>query len=134
MGTDGKKGGDDLLGGPSEPRQGSMDSDETLIGLVQALYPRKPYCLVEDWTIFNVDATEDELSKIHAAGQLPLIVFAHNVLFDSQRRFDVGDWVRSTFATSFEDGFLFETRNTVYVLKGAGHEKKASVETVLSFF
>ncbi|WP_236168462.1 DUF6957 family protein [Pseudomonas atacamensis] len=134
MSTDENEGGDDLLGGPGELRQGSMDSDETLIELVKGLHPRKPYCLVENWTVFRVEATEDEESKIHAAGQLPLIVYAHNVLFDSQRRFDVGDWVRSTFATSFEGGFLFETRNTVYVLKGAGYEKKASLETIFSFF
>lgn len=134
LSADENKGSDNLLGGPGEPRHGAIGSDEILIGLAQAQFPRKPYCLVENWTIFLVDATEDELSKIQAAGQLPMIVFAHNVLFDSQRRFDVGDWVRSTFATSFEDGFFFETRNTVYVLKGVGHEKKASLETIFSFF
>ncbi len=122
------------LNGPGEPRNGSMDSYETLSELVQAIYPRKPYCLIEGWTIFRVDVTEDELKKIHDEGQLPLIVFAQNVVFDSQRRFDVGDWVRSTFAVSFKEGFLFETRNTVYVLMGPGHEKVASLKTVLSFF
>lgn len=123
-----------LDGDPGVSRQGVVDSDEILMGLVQALYPRKPYCLVEAWTIFNVDVSEDELNKIQAAGQLPLVLFAHNVRFDSQRRFDVGDWMRSTFATSFEEGFLFETRNTVYVLCGPGHEKSANLNTVLSFF
>lgn len=124
----------ELLSGPGEPRNGSMASYEILTGLVQALYPYKPYCLIEDWTIFRVDVTEDELNNIHNEGQLPLIVFAHNVVFDSQRRFDVGDWVRSTFAVSFEEGFLFETRNTIYVLMGAGHEKVTSLKTALSFF
>ena len=124
----------ELLDGPGDPRQGSMGSDEILIGLVQALYPGKPYCLVNAWTIFKVDVTEDELAKIQAAGQMPLIVFAHNVRFDSERRFDVGDWVRTTFATSFEEGYLFETRNTVYVLCGNGHEKATSLKTALSFF
>jgi hypothetical protein len=124
----------ELLYSPGEPRIGSTDTDEVLIDLVKSRFPRKAYCLVEDWTIFNVDVTEDELGKIHAAGQLPLVLFAHNVRFDSQRRFDVGDWVRSTFATSFEEGFLFETRNTVYVLCGPGHEKSASLNAVLSFF
>lgn len=124
----------ELLSGPGEPRNGSMGSFEILTGLVQALYPGKPYCLVEDWTIFKVDVTEDEFAKIQAAGQLPLIVFARNVRFDSQRRFDIGEWVRTTFATSFEEGFLFETRNTVYVLAGAGHEKTASFSTIMSIF
>ena len=124
----------ELVNDLGEPRNGSMDSYEILTGLVQALYPRKPYCLVEDWTIFRAEVTEDELQKIHDEGQLPLIVYARNVVFDSQRRFDVGDWVRSTFAVSFEKGFLFETRNTTYVLMGPGHEKAASLKTVLSFF
>lgn len=124
----------ELLSGSGEPRQGSMDSDENLIELVQALYPRKPYCLVENWTIFRVKVTESELQKIQAAGKLPLVLFAHNVRFDSERRFDVGDWVRSTMAVSFQDGFLFETWNTVYVLLGPGHEKTASLETIFSFF
>lgn len=123
----------ELLSGLGEPRQGSTDSYEILTGLVQARYPRKPYCLIEGWTIFRVDVTEDELKKIHDEGQLPLIVFAQNVVFDSERRFDVGDWVRSTFAVSFKEGFLFETRNTVYLLMGPGHEKVASLKTVLTF-
>jgi hypothetical protein len=135
LSADKKEGSEEVLDcDPGVPRQGVVDSDEIVIGLVQALYPRKPYCLVEAWTIFNVDVSEDELNKIHSAGQLPLVLFAHNVRFDSQRRFDVGDWVRSTFATSFEEGFLFETRNTVYVLCGPGHEKSASLNAVLSFF
>lgn len=126
--------GSELFGDAGELRQGSLDTHEILIGLVQALFPRKPYCLVEDWTIFNIDATEEEQQKIQAAGQLPLILFAHNVLFDSQRRFDVGDWIRSTFAVSFQEGFLFETRNTIYVLTGSGHEKSTSLKTAFSFF
>jgi hypothetical protein len=111
-----------------------MNTDEQLIELVRALYPRKPHCLVERWTIFNVDVTEEEQDKIRSAGQLPMVLYAHDVRFDSERRFDVGDWVRSSFAVSFEEGFLFETRNTVYVLKGSGYEKSASLKTVLSFF
>ncbi|WP_256580567.1 MULTISPECIES: hypothetical protein [unclassified Pseudomonas] len=134
LSTDQNKCDDELLGGPGEPLQGSMDTDEQLIELVRALHPHKPYCLVESWTIFNVDVTEEELNKIHAVGQLPMILFAHNVRFDSERRFDVGDWVRSTFAISFEEEFLFETRNTIYVLRGPGHKKSASLKTVLSFF
>ena len=134
MSTDQNREAGELLGGPGEPLQGSMETDEQLIELVRALYPYKPYCLVENWTIFNVDVTKEELNEIHAAGQLPLVLFAHNVRFDSERRFDVGDWVRSTFAVSFEEGFLFETRNTVYVLCGGGYEKPASLKTIFSFF
>lgn len=133
MSTDEYKETAELLYGLGEPRTGSEESDEALIELVKARFPRKPYCLVEDWIIARVEVTEDELEKIHAEGQLPLLVFANNVIFDSQRRFDIGDWVRSTFATSFQDGFLFETRNTIYVLCGNGHEKSVGLKTILSF-
>lgn len=134
LSTDTNEGAEGLLGGPGNPRLGSTDDDEILIELVKTLFPRKPYCLVEDWTVFNVEVTEGELQKVHAAGKLPLVLFAHNVRFDSERRFDVGDWVRSTMAISFQDGFLFETWNTTYVLKGPGHEKSASLEAIFSFF
>jgi hypothetical protein len=134
LSTDEDEGAKELLDGPGEARYGSLGSDEILMGLVQALYPGKPYCLVEDWTILRAVVTDDELKKIQAAGQLPLVLFAHNVRFDSQRRFDVGDWMRSTFAISFEEGFLFETRNSVYVLMGSGHEKSVSLKTIFSFF
>jgi hypothetical protein len=133
LSTDEFKEAADLLYGPGEPRTGSEDSDEALIELVKTRFPRKPYCLVEDWIIARVDVTEDELKQIHAEGQLPMMVFANNVIFDSERRFDVGDWVRSTFAISFQDGFLFETRNTIYVLCGNGHEKSVGLKTILSF-
>jgi hypothetical protein len=123
----------ELLYGSGKPLAGSEDSDEALIELVKTRFPNKPYCLVEDWIIARVEVTEDELKKIHAEGQLPIVLFADNVIFDSQRRFDVGDWVRSTFATSFQDGFLFETRNTMYVLCGNGHEKSVGLKTILSF-
>lgn len=128
------RGNDELFEGPGEPREGFMDSDETLMELVQALYPGKPYCLVDNWTIFQAEVTVDELQKIHASGQLPLVLFAHNVRFDSQRRFDVGDWVRSTFAVSFEEELFLETRNSVYVLMGPGHAKTVSLKTIFSFF
>jgi L-ascorbate metabolism protein UlaG (beta-lactamase superfamily) len=42
------------------------------------------------------------------------------------------DWVRSTFQRSFRSGYVFETKNTTYLLMGDGHRKKASVGAVLS--
>nr|WP_282582707.1 hypothetical protein [Pseudomonas umsongensis] len=122
-----------MLYSPGEPRQGSTESHETLIDLVRLRFPRKPYCLVEKWTVFQVDVTAEQLTSIHAAGQLPLILFAHNVIFDSERRFDVGDWVRTSMCISLDES-VFETRNTVYVLLGAGYEKSVTLKEILSFF
>lgn len=122
----------EFMKGPRTPLEGLSSSSEAR-ALASQHFPRKAYCLVEDWTVFRVEVTPDELTKIHALGQLPMIVFAHNVVEDSQGRFDRGDWVRSSMCTSFSDG-MFETRNTVYVLIGTGHEQPASLKDVFSFF
>jgi len=123
----------DFMKGPRTPLEGLSSSSEAR-ALVSQRFPGKPYCLIRDWTIFRIEVTPDELSKVHAAGQLPMIVFAHNVAEDSQGRFERGDWVRSSMCTSFNDGAVFETRNTVYVLIGLGHEQPASLKDVFSIF
>jgi len=123
----------DFLEGPRTPLEGLSNSSEAR-ALASERFPMKPYCLVEEWTVFRIDVTPDELAKVHAVGQLPMIVFAHNVVEDSQGRFERGDWVRSSMCISFNDGVVFETRNTVYVLIGPGHEQPASLKTIFSFF
>lgn len=121
----------EFMKGPRTPLEG-LPSESEAKALVRQRFPRKPYCVVRDWTIFRIEFTHDELTKVHAAGQMPMIVFAHNVVEDSQCRFERGNWVRSTMCTSFSDGVLFETRNTVYVLAGPGHEQPATLHDVFS--
>lgn len=123
----------ELFGSPGLLLSGSLNSQEREVREVTARFPGKPFCLVEDWTIFRADLTPDELTKVHAANHLPLFVFAHNVVEDSRGRFQSGDWVRSSMCTSF-DGVMFETRNTTYVLMGPGHEQTASLKSIFSFF
>jgi hypothetical protein len=122
----------DFMKGSRTPLEG-LSSSSQAGALASERFPRKPYCLVRDWTIFRIEVTADELSKVHAARQLPMIVFAHNVVEDSQGRFERGDWVRSSMCTSYNDGVVFETRNTVYILIGPGHEQPASLKDVFSF-
>lgn len=109
-------------------------SKEEALASVNKRFPGKPYCLVEQWTVFRADVTPDELETICARGHLPLFVFAHNVVLDSRGRFQPGDWVRSSMCVSFDDGVMFETKNTVYVLLGPGAEQVASLKTIFSFF
>jgi len=44
------------------------------------------------------------------------MVYAGHVLYDSARRFEAGDWVRTTQLVEFADECIFRTRNTRYVL------------------
>ena len=122
----------DFMKAPRTSLEGLSTTSEAR-ALATERFPKKPYCLVRDWTIFRIEVTPEELSKVHATGQLPMIVFAHNVAEDSQGRFERGDWVRSTMCSSFNDGVLFETRNTIYVLIGPGHEQSATLKEVFSF-
>lgn len=123
----------EVFEGVATVRQGSSDAPELLIGAVHEHFPSTPYCLVKDWTIFQVKLTDEELNKVHAAGHVPLFMFAHKVVHDSRARFQPGDWVRSSMAISF-DGVMLETKNTVYVLMGDGQERLASLKTIFSFF
>ncbi|WP_122606143.1 DUF6957 family protein [Pseudomonas viridiflava] len=97
-------------------------------------YKRMPLCVVEDWVILDAIITDDERAKVTAAGCQPMFMFAHKVVDDEQRRFEPGHWVRSSMGTAFKEGYLFETRNTVYVLLGPGHRKSASIEAIFSLF
>lgn len=92
------------------------------------------YCIVRDWIWIDLILDEDQVALFHAAGQQPVLLYAHNVLFDSERRFDVGDWVRTTALVNFSEGCFFQTRNTLYVLVGDGQRKQAEFSTVMSLF
>lgn len=120
------EGGIDLIG-----------SELTLEGALLAArehYKWMPLCVVEEWVILDAILTEDELAKVAAAGCQPMFLFAHKVVHDEQRRFEPGEWVRSTIAQTFKDGYLFGTRNTVYVLKGSGYRKSSTLQGIFSIF
>ena len=124
----------ELLSSNGGPRFGSGESQESLIQLVQSRFPNKGFCIVQQWSIVRALASDEDLTKICVHGHLPLFVFAEKVILDSRGRFDHGNWVRSTMCISFQDGFLFETKNTVYVLMGDGDEKSASLAAILSLY
>ena len=134
MGFEEIQASSELLSTTGEPRSGSGESQERLIQLVQSRFPNKGFCIVQQWTIVHAIASDGDLTKIHVHGHLPLFVFAEKVILDSRGRFDYGNWVRSTMVISFQDGFLFETKNTVYVLMGDGDEKSARLAAILSLY
>ena len=125
---------DGLMGEGGVDLVGSELSLENLLLAAREHYKRMPLCVVEDWVILDAILTDDELAKVAAAGCQPMFLFAHKVLHDEQRRFEPGNWVRSSMGTRFEEGYLFVTRNTVYVLKGPGHRKPSSIQAIFSIF
>ena len=69
--------GNELLNDDHTFIEGASPSLDEAHALVSERFPRKAYCLVEQWTLFQANVSADELAKIHAAGHLPLVVFAH---------------------------------------------------------
>lgn len=125
---------DGLLGDPGVSLMGSDLGLEAVMAAARKRYKWMPLCVVEEWIIFDAIVTDDERAKVSAAGCQPMFMFAHKVVDDEQRRFEPGHWVRSSMGTAFNDGFLFETRNSIYVLLGPGHRKSASIEAIFSLF
>ncbi|MHA6140991.1 DUF6957 family protein [Pseudomonas mohnii] len=125
---------DGLLGDSGVELQGSDLSLDEALCAARKLYKWMPLCAVEEWVILDAIVTEEERAKVTAAGCVPMFMFAHKVVDDEQRRFEPGHWVRSSMGTAFSDGFLFVTRNSVYVLLGPGHRKSASIQSIFSIF
>ena len=125
---------DGLLGEDGVALIGSELSLEDVLAAARQRFKWFPICVVEEWVILDAIVTEEERAKVTAAGCQPMFLFAHKVLHDEQRRFEPGNWVRSSMGTRFEEGYLFVTRNTVYVLKGPGHRKHSSIQAIFSIF
>ncbi|WP_053160439.1 hypothetical protein [Pseudomonas sp. P1.8] len=125
---------DGLLGDPGVSLIGAeLRLDDALMA-ARRHYKHLPLCAVEDWIILDAIVTDAERAKVIAAGCQPMFLFAHKVVHDEQRRFESGHWVRSSMGTTFKEGFLFATRNSVYVLLGPGHRKSSSIEAIFSIF
>lgn len=124
----------DGLLGPSVNLMGAELSLEGALSAAREHYKRLPLCVVEDWIILDAILSDDEREKVAVAGCQPMFLFAHKVVHDEQRRFEPGHWVRSSMGTTFKEGFLFATRNSVYVLLGPGHRKSSSIEAIFSLF
>lgn len=123
-----------LLGDLGVELRGSDLPLEEALRAARKLYKWMPLCAVEEWVILDAIVTEDERAKVTAAGCVPMFMFAHKVVDDEQRRFEPGHWVRSSMGTAFNEGFLFVTRNSVYVLLGPGNRKSASIQSIFSIF
>lgn len=126
--------GEGLMGDSGTLLFGSELSLEDALVAARKRYKWMPLCAVEEWIILDAIVTDEERAKVAAAGCQPMFMFAHKVVDDEQRRFEPGHWVRSSMGTAFNDGFLFETRNSVYVLLGPGHRKSATIKEIFSLF
>jgi hypothetical protein len=123
-----------LLYGPGERMTGSGMSNEQARAYGYEHFSHFQYCLIRDWIWVDLEVTEAQLIELNKHSRRPVLIYARTVIYDSARRWDVGDFVRTSPLYSFEDGFLFKTTNSVYILLGDGVRKCAKPETVGRIF
>jgi hypothetical protein len=119
--------------GDGEVVPGWQCTQEELIGLAEQTFPGKPFCLVKQWIIADLQLTQAEQDRLASMGLLPKAVYSHEVVLDSRRRFSPGHFVRTNFGISHDHPCMFETQSTVYLLLGDGVRKPAALSTVFSF-
>jgi hypothetical protein len=121
----------ELLHGGGKPMSGfGKDIWEAEVEAVLN-FPNKPYCIVRDWRIIELDVDENYRDSLVNDGLAPYVLYAAEVVLHSSGKRRKGEWVRSTFQRSFTHGYLFESTNTVYVLLGRGLRKKGSARAVM---
>ncbi len=120
----------ELLSGTGQPMAGSVMTDEQALAFACERFSHFEFCLVRHWLWIDLDVTDAQRVELEKTRRQPVILYAHQVIYDSARRWDVGDVVRTSPLVSFEDDFLFRTLNSVYLLLGDGQRKRSTLETV----
>ncbi len=116
------------------PMPGSKVGQEEAVRIVRERYPYAEYCLVSKWRWIDLDVTQEQRDELGRTNRQPVVIYADNVIYDSQRRWDVDDFVRTSYLHKFEDEFIFQTLNTIYILMGDGVRTRASLETLGRIF
>jgi hypothetical protein len=111
--------------GPGELMHGSDMSSERAKEWARERFSDRDYCIVRGWVWVDFSVLDDMASKVLQDQLQPAMVRANYVVYDSAGRFDEGNWVHTSPLRTFSDGFIFETRNTVYLLLGIGYRKTA---------
>ncbi|WP_336512223.1 DUF6957 family protein [Stutzerimonas stutzeri] len=124
----------ELLYSPGEPMSGSPMTDEQALAYAREHCWRTEFCLVRQWLWIDLDVAEAQRIELAKTQRQPALIYAHSVIYDSARRWDVGDFVRTSPLYRFDEGFLFKTLNSIYVLLGDGQRKRATLETVGRIF
>lgn len=109
---------------------GSSLTNEDALAFARRSFPRSDFCLIRDWAWIDLDVTEEQRELLAKTRRRPTIIYAHTVIYDSNRRWDVGDFVRTSPLHAFHQGFLFQTLNTTYLLLGDGVRRRAALDTV----
>ncbi len=109
----------DWVDAPSVAMSGMDAPLEDAIERVQARYPDRSFCVVQEWVWVEFKVSVHMVEGLALRGETPHVLIATTILHDSRERFRSGRCVRTSFLVGYESPY-FVTRNTVYVLLGTG--------------
>ena len=89
--------------------------------------------LDESYSESDIDYFEKEM-RAKGIDWPPSMIMADRILATTNPSFEEGHWVRTSPLVKFRDNYLFETKNTIYVLTGPGPRKIVSLKIAISFF
>lgn len=122
----------DYLYGTSPMIPGTDLSREEIREELRRRNPKKQFCLVRDWTLVELDISDEARKQIEADGFQARFIYAHHIVEDSSNRWPAGFWVRTSLQLRYENDGFFETRSTIYVLIGEGRHKRVREEIAYS--
>ncbi|WPN73645.1 DUF6957 family protein [Pseudomonas germanica] len=116
----------EILFGPAQVLGGSRLEDHELIRLSEETFKGKRFCIVRRWMLLDVLLPSDTEKTIKAQGMEGTILYAQQIVFDSEKRLQSDDYLLSNFQRDF-DGCIFESQEVVYILAGRGARKHVSL-------
>lgn len=102
---------------------GSDMTDEQAFVYAHLNFPNGRFCLVRGWTWVEFGMSSAGFARLRAQGIYPVMLYSSHVVFDGMQRWSEGSFVRTSALVSFREKFIFETRNTAYVLLGDGQTR-----------
>ncbi|MBB3272773.1 hypothetical protein FHW75_003969 [Pseudomonas sp. OG7] len=116
---------EDVFYGAARMLMGSGLADEPLLAAAREEFAGQQYCVVREWLILDVMASEGDQKLISARDLQPVLLYAQRVMFDT-RGVRQGGVLLTGFLRQYEDCF-FEAEEMVYVLGGRGARKHISM-------
>ena len=90
-----------LLYGTGDESPGWQDSKEELISLAAKAFPGKAFCVVKQWILIDLTVTPVEKEKLTSLGLLPMTLFAHEIVLDSEGFSEVTAYPHARLKTTF---------------------------------
>lgn len=104
--------------------------DDALMQIALDISVGKPLHIVRGWMLIDVMLSDAAEQELQAQGLQPTLLFAVQTVFTSQEGTACnGESVLTCYMRGFKN-YLFESKDTMYILAGRGFRKHASLPAI----